>query len=431
MLRSLRLVNFKNFADEHLWLGPFSVIVGANASGKSNIRDAFRFLHGIGRGYRLAEILGGKYGTGAQLEWAPMRGAMNEIVRFGADAFEIQVQVRPPQAGVVSYRVSVSRQAGSDAAFRIAREEMHLGAPQGGEFLYTTNPPSPDPLRASRETDLLPLRLAKTGSQKKYGTRIEVNPEQPVLPQFIENAKTNRLHRRVASSVMEVFAQMRFLDLVPEQMREASFPGNNVLGDHGENLATVLREMCRDTARREVLMEWIRELTPMDVANLEFPSDPATGKIRLLIRERNGARVSADSASDGTLRFLALLASLLSNTRQAIYVLEEVDNGIHPARLRLLIDLIENRTESQEVQAITTTHSPTMLSMIGDQAFQTAALVCRLPEAPHAVIRQLKDLPNAAKLRESQTLGSLLASGWMEDAIAFTEPEEQLASATA
>ena len=133
MIRSLRLVNFKNFADEQLWLGPFSVIVGANASGKSNIRDAFRFLHGIGRGYRLAEILGGKYGAGAQLEWAPMRGAMNEIVRFGADAFEIQVQVRPPQAGVVSYRVSVSRQAGSDAAFRIAREEMHLGAPQGGE----------------------------------------------------------------------------------------------------------------------------------------------------------------------------------------------------------------------------------------------------------------------------------------------------------
>ena len=59
MITSLRLVNFKNFADETLRVGPFTVIVGANASGKSNIRDAFRFLHGIGRGYTLAEIMGG------------------------------------------------------------------------------------------------------------------------------------------------------------------------------------------------------------------------------------------------------------------------------------------------------------------------------------------------------------------------------------
>ena len=59
MIKSVRMVNFKNFADETLRLGPFTVIVGANASGKSNIRDAFRFLHGIGRGYTLAEILGG------------------------------------------------------------------------------------------------------------------------------------------------------------------------------------------------------------------------------------------------------------------------------------------------------------------------------------------------------------------------------------
>ena len=82
MIKSVRMVNFKNFADETLRVGPFTVIVGANASGKSNIRDAFRFLHGIGRGYTLAEILGGKYGPGGQLEWAGIRGAMNEVARF-------------------------------------------------------------------------------------------------------------------------------------------------------------------------------------------------------------------------------------------------------------------------------------------------------------------------------------------------------------
>ena len=58
MLTSLRLTNFKNFQDTELTLGPLTILVGTNASGKSNIRDAFRFLHGISRGYTLAEILG-------------------------------------------------------------------------------------------------------------------------------------------------------------------------------------------------------------------------------------------------------------------------------------------------------------------------------------------------------------------------------------
>ena len=74
MITSLRLGNFKNFADETLRVGPFTVIVGANASGKSNIRDAFRFLHGIGRGYTLAEIIGGNTALAARSEWAGIRG---------------------------------------------------------------------------------------------------------------------------------------------------------------------------------------------------------------------------------------------------------------------------------------------------------------------------------------------------------------------
>ena len=101
MITSIRLVNFKNFADETLRVGPFTVIVGANASGKSNIRDAFRFLHGIGRGYTLAEIIGGKYGS----DWEPIRGAGNEIVRFGPSymSSEFSLQVELTLSGIKTY----------------------------------------------------------------------------------------------------------------------------------------------------------------------------------------------------------------------------------------------------------------------------------------------------------------------------------------
>ena len=93
MITSLKLTNFKNFANETLRMGPFTVIVGANASGKSNIRDAFRFLHGIGRGYRLADIIGGKFGAGGQAEWDPIRGATDEVIRIGRTEFDLGVDL--------------------------------------------------------------------------------------------------------------------------------------------------------------------------------------------------------------------------------------------------------------------------------------------------------------------------------------------------
>ena len=95
MITALELHDFKNFAEETLRVGPFTVIVGANASGKSNIRDAFRILHGVGRGYTLADIIGGKFGAGGHVEWEQIRGAANEINRFEKCAFGLAVRMAP------------------------------------------------------------------------------------------------------------------------------------------------------------------------------------------------------------------------------------------------------------------------------------------------------------------------------------------------
>ena len=94
MITSIRLSNFKNFRKEELRVGPFSLIVGSNASGKSNIRDAFRVLHGIGRGYTVAEVLGGKYGAGGQVEWEPVRGGPGGIAISERVVFALLLQLK-------------------------------------------------------------------------------------------------------------------------------------------------------------------------------------------------------------------------------------------------------------------------------------------------------------------------------------------------
>ncbi|MBK7761582.1 MAG: AAA family ATPase [Deltaproteobacteria bacterium] len=69
--------HFKSLVDVRLPLGPFTLIVGANATGKSNIRDALRVLHGIGR-----LLLGGDHSADATalavLQWRPIRGGAAE-----------------------------------------------------------------------------------------------------------------------------------------------------------------------------------------------------------------------------------------------------------------------------------------------------------------------------------------------------------------
>ncbi len=425
MINNLRLVDFKNFADATLKLGPFTIIVGSNASGKSNIRDAFRFLHGIGRGYTLAEIIGGKYGAGGQAEWTQLRGAASEIIRFQKHAFRFEVQLTVDKLEIY-YSIQVERDTGSRAGFRVTHEALSLPFLVRGldSTVFTSHPGGNDPVELQDDEAHLLLRMGKTGDQRKYGKRVAVRPDQPALTQIGEFQSVARSHKELAKTVAATFGEIRFLDLAPELMRKPAFPGQTILGDNGENLPTVLEEICSDPKRKTVLAEWVRELTPMDVVDFEFPHDQVTGLVQLVFREADGGRVSAYSASDGTLRFLAMLAALLGKSTAGLYFFEEIDNGIHPSRLRLLLDLIERQTAKTGIQVVTTTHSPDLLSMISDTTFENASVVCRIPGSSDAFIQLIKEIPKAIELRKSQGLGRLHASGWMEDALVFTAPDE-------
>ena len=167
-------------------------------------------------------------------------------------------------------------------------------------------------------------------------------------------------------------------------------------------------------------MSWLQELTPMDVKDFDFPRDPS-GRVHLQIVERNGRKVSAYSASDGTLRFLGILAALLGPNEGGLYFFEEIDNGIHPNRLWLLLDLIEQQTTEGNIQVVTTTHSPALLAWMSDAAFENTSVVYRDQHWADSVIRPIAGLYNLRELRESKGLERLLTSGWFETAMKFSE----------
>lgn len=318
MLTKLTLERFKNFKKAELVLGPVTSLVGTNASGKSNLRDAFRFLHGIGRGYTLPEIMGEKRGEGGELQWSGIRGGTRESTYLQADTFTLATELiyqDEKNSIPVIYSIEIKPGDGNGSP-RVVKESLYAD----NIMVFDSHPLKSPPEQKALQHILVQI--------PQYWEHIEESVKkfsayQPVLTQFYEQLpkhiekqfteqpeyKVVRDHGIVLVTITAL-ASMRFFELSPQAMRLSSLPGQTTLGDRGENLSSVLQAICEEQQQKKALLEWIRELTPMDASDFEFVPDQ-TGKILLTLVEENGSRTSAYSASDGTLRFLAIIAALL------------------------------------------------------------------------------------------------------------------------
>jgi AAA15 family ATPase/GTPase len=59
MIKELRLKNWKSFADSTLYIDPLTILIGNNASGKSNTLDAFLFLNRVSSGVGIFQAIAG------------------------------------------------------------------------------------------------------------------------------------------------------------------------------------------------------------------------------------------------------------------------------------------------------------------------------------------------------------------------------------
>ena len=427
MITKLGLERFKSFRNAELDIGPFTTLVGTNASGKSNVRDALRFLHGISRGYSLAEIIGEKWVEGGVLQWSGIRGGSREAAMGGSGTFAVSAEVALTfelgdpitMGGPVVYRIEVDPAPALGA--RVVKESLY----QDGTMLFDSHPGHEPPHQADMEH--VSVRLRPGGDYRKLPVKTLI-ASRPVISQISERIAGRRdsgakLIRSAVQHVIAALGSMRFLDLAPDAMRKPSLPGQIVLGDRGENLSSVLQAICADRAQKRSLLAWIQAVAPIDAADLEFPED-TSGRILLHLVDSAGCRISATSASDGTLRFLAILAALRGPEPAGLYFVEELENGIHPTRVRLLLQLIEKTTAAGRTQVVATTHSPNLLGLISPASQGHASVVYRAEEETESRIRSILELPDARRVVGNRGLAALHAAGWLENAASFDDAGE-------
>lgn len=424
MITQIDLRDFKSFSNATVRFGDLTMLIGANASGKSNLRDALRFLHGVGLANSLAEIIGPKYGEGGILQWRGIRGGVREITRFAAHRFGVGASVRSVH-GELHYWITVEI---GDKALGPQVVEEHLYA--NGEMVFDSSPDD-DPITDQGPSHELRVRLPRGGRHRKHGQVLSVTASRPAVTQIARHDRAPGPQAAVCKSLQSFLSSIRFLDLDPEAMRQASQPGQTILGDRGENLSSVLQGLCQDESMKAALMQWIQALTPLDAADLKFPQDHS-GQVLVHLVEGEDRLISANSASDGTLRFLALIAALLSNDSGQVYVFEELDNGIHPARLSLLLQLLEqacSKPKHQVIatthQVIATTHHPSLLAFLSPEARDAALVVTRRESDGASAITRVMDLPSIREVMESESLGQLHEAGWFETVAAFIEDVDE------
>ncbi len=181
-----------------------------------------------------------------------------------------------------------------------------------------------------------------------------------------------------------------------------------VLGPDGRDVAAVLDNMAGEApSLRDAVDETVRRAAH-EVKRIVTRPGPQPGTKVLGVEEKDGRVYGAEDMSDGLLLFigLAVAAQLKVGTR-GVLAIEEPERGIHPRRLRDLVDHLLRLTKAG-MQVVLTTHSPTLLDEFRDSP-ESVLIFDRDDQGTH--ITRLSDRPDWAKELKGASLGELWYSG--------------------
>lgn len=415
MLRRLRLVDFKSFADEAVELAPLTLLVGANASGKSNCLDALRFLHQTDVDQGIVEILDGEQRPGAVPNaWQGLRGGSKEASRIGAESFLIESTWGIPELPEfdISRPISAMHRIRCRTVPRPTWEE---------EGIYTD--------------DARPLLVARTITQGDSGARriewtsqtgsVETanGHDHSILWTILGSVGPG--HPRVitdeagdaARALSASFKSIVELEINPARMRGYGKTNRAEMDFNGGNFSGALWTLCRDLEQKRSLVDWLTEVLAPEIADLDFIHVEELGDVMAMLIEHDGKRISSRSLSDGTLRFLGMLVALRTAASGSVFLVEEIDGGLHPARLHVLVEFLEAVARERRIQIIATTHSPVMLQAVSRETLLSAVVFGRVPEHEGTIMRRLGDLPHFEETLERTGIDELFATGWLEMAL--------------
>jgi predicted ATPase len=357
VIESIEVSGFRTLRQVTIPLGPgITVLVGANNSGKSNVMAVLGLLYATARSGNLLgalSLIGGAsaFSRGANL-------AFKLIVQFRDGDKQATYEVGLPATETLSYVTPTE-------SGRAARNE------EGGFVL-------------PRGSGIVVDRSAGAGLR-----HWSAHPNVP--------APVAALHRALSGIVVR--------DLSVPALRESSaIRAGVVLERDGRNIAAVLDELdpdLREGVERDV------KAAASEVKRVLTRNAAEPGKKIVGVQETNGGVFTADEMSDGLLLFIGLSVSMALTDGVSLIGIEEPERGVHPRRLRDLLDLLKRVTERGR-QVVLTTHSPELLDEFRDQP-ESVLILDRDETGTH--VTRLSDRADWISDLQDKPLGDIWYSG--------------------
>lgn len=410
------IMAFKGFKDVSInLLRPFTLLIGPNGSGKTNVIEAIELLSFIARGQPLYEIADvGRTETGLQI-----RGGLQACGLMGQDIFFLGFDDRTRFDGasqLIAYRIFIRTKPHP----QILKEELTVG----DRVIYETLPK--DPASASRDLMVKYDNFARGGKKPQTAA----SSERSVLSQYREIAQKNHNIKECNQLVQTIMRHLQasfVFDPNPKLMHGYERIGNNVLSKDGANLSAVLYSLSTEDetqrASLDRLLSQISQLPDEPYDKIDF-TDTDLGDVIFWLREKTGYKVDARSLSDGTLRTLAILTALETVQEGSHVIVEEFDNGLHPSRVGVLTSAIAEATERRNLRVLVTTHNPATMNNLTPEQMQGVVLCTWSEEKQAADLVELDSLPRSDELLERGQLGDLVSRRVIEQYLA-PEFEEQ------
>lgn len=386
MITKIEIDGFKSFSNFQMEFTPLTVIAGTNASGKSNLFDALQLLASLSSAdLRSAFSQKGLRGEVTELFTLYQEDASVSSMKFAVELL-VDRTVRDNWGGEaviktprLRYELVISRKPNGrgfeelvvehEALSKINTEDdkwarRYLGEKKKEIWKSQQSGGSAKPYIYTELINNIPtIKIRQDGKQGGKATAAN-SVNQTVLG----NVTTVDFPHVLAAK--KEISSWNFTQLNPEVLRQPSKQDANfsdIIGHSGENLAAALYRIKQEDDYNLVLISRQLKAFLPDYTEVDVINDQANKQFIIKLKNESGKEFTSRVLSEGTLRLLTLCILLYDNKYQGLLCFEEPENGIHPFRIKSMVELLNLlATDFEEPdeplrQVIVNTHSPVLL----------------------------------------------------------------------
>ncbi|MCK4493056.1 MAG: AAA family ATPase [Methylococcales bacterium] len=400
--------NFKNFADVEIDLSkPMTLLIGRNGSGKSNLIEGVALLAELIKGREVHEISDVNQGAAFQI-----RGNLQGCFQQHQEKFEIgfqdsiffeqqQQQIDFQITATLKPAIQISKQALINGKNLLEKIQQKLpdnnsatiaGGAAGGIALASG-------------LGLIPI----LGWVALAATVANQNNKKPI-------DKTQQDYQRLLIKYIETYS----FNIYPPNIRQYSLIGQKKLTKNGSNLSSVLFYLEQEKPNiLKRILERIRQLPEENITKFEFIKTTANDVI-FGFKYKNNEIINAKLLSDGTLRTLAILTTLETVPEGSRLIIEEIDNGVHASRTKILIDAIWETSNRRKLNTLITTHNSATLDGLEEEQLECVVVCHYDKKSQSAKLTPFMELPHVDILLQKGKLGGLVTRNVIEH---YLDPE--------